>query len=300
MANQPVERKPSDTALFNAMRRTIACKEYQNSRFGADYLAEYFLPAKFRFFLRFKSIRVKTRARLDSFFPGVNEYVIARTTYFDGLFLEALKNRTPQIVLLGAGYDSRAYRFAMQNQGTQIFELDSAPTQERKKECLKKAKIAIPPQVAFVSINFNREALQEVLGMAGWQDSQKTLFLWEGVSYYLNPGSVDQTLDFFSQSAQPGSLLAFDYMISISEENVGEYYGAKEMIQSMQEHHSDEGLTFAVEEGRIGSFLAHRNLKLVEHVDPDELEKSFLTTDEGALIGKVAGHFRIVLVAPMS
>jgi O-methyltransferase involved in polyketide biosynthesis len=53
--------------------------------------------------------------------------MIARTACFDSLFMAALKYRTPQIVLLGAGYDSRAYRFAESNQSTTIFELDIAP-----------------------------------------------------------------------------------------------------------------------------------------------------------------------------
>ena len=55
--------------------------------------------------------------------------MIARTAYFDRLFADALSNKTPQIVLLGAGYDSRAYRFANLNHVTRVFELDIAPTQ---------------------------------------------------------------------------------------------------------------------------------------------------------------------------
>lgn len=298
MVEKHVEGKPSDTALFNAMRRTIACKEYKNSRFGADYLAEYFLPPNYRFLLKIKSIRTNTKEKLASFFPGVNEYIIARTAYFDNLFQAALNDGIPQIVLLGAGYDSRAYRFAKLIQDTQIYELDIAPTQERKKECLRKAKIAIPPQMSFVPIDFNRESLKDVLGKTGWQGGHKTLFLWEGVSYYLDPESVGVTLDFFSHSAHPDSQLAFDYMISITEENMADYYGAKEMLQSMKEQHPEEGLTFSVDEGKIETFLEGRNLRMLQHLDPEEMESKFLTADDGSLIGKVAGHFRIVLVAP--
>ncbi len=61
MVNKIVEQKPSETALFAALRRTIAKKEFNNEKFGPDYLAEYFLPAHFRFFLKFRKIRQTPR-----------------------------------------------------------------------------------------------------------------------------------------------------------------------------------------------------------------------------------------------
>jgi methyltransferase (TIGR00027 family) len=140
MAAKGVEEKPSQTALFGAMRRYIAHREYPNSRFGSDDLAARFLPPSFQFLLRFEKVRLNVKERLNGAFPGMHEYIIARTAYFDRLFTAALNEQTPQIVLLGAGYDSRAYRFASLNQGTRIFELDATPTQARKKKCLKRAK----------------------------------------------------------------------------------------------------------------------------------------------------------------
>ena len=216
MTNNSVEQKPSETALFATLRRTIANKEYKNKKFGPDDLAEYFLPAHFRFLLKYNKIRANTKNRLNGVLPGLNEYMIARTAYFDRLFLDALKDKTPQIVLLGAGYDSRAYRFAKSNHGTRIFELDISPTQDRKINCLNKARIDIPKVVTFVPINFNLESLKDVLEKAGYDNQQKTLFIWEGVSYYLEVESVDKTLEFACQAAHPESTLAFDYTISIS------------------------------------------------------------------------------------
>lgn len=56
--------------------------------------------------------------------PGSYEYFIARTAFFDAAVRRALDENVPQIVLLGAGYDSRAYRFADRIRDTRIFELD--------------------------------------------------------------------------------------------------------------------------------------------------------------------------------
>ena len=298
MTNNSVDQKPSETALFAALRRTIANKEFNNEKFGPDYLAEYFLPPHFRFFLKFKKIRANTKNRLNEFLPGLNEYMIARTVYFDRLFMKALKDKTPQIVLLGAGYDSRAYRFTESNHGTRIFELDIPPTQDRKKERIKKARIDIPKQVTFVPINFNLESLKDVLEKAGYDNQQKTLFIWEGVSYYLEMESVDRTLEFASHAAHQESTLAFDYTISISEENIDHYYGVKEFTQTMKEQHANEELMFSIDEGEVELFLEQRGLKMVDQLDNQEIERTFLVNEDGSLIGRMTGHFRFVLASP--
>ncbi len=298
MIDKNVEQKPSETALFAALRRTIANKEFKNDRFGPDDLAEYFLPPHFRFFLRFKRIRANTKNKLNRFLPGLNEYMIARTAYFDRLFVATLSNKTPQIVLLGAGYDSRAYRFANSNHDTRVFELDIAPTQDRKKECLRKARIDIPKHVTFVPLNFNQESLKDALGKAGYRNDQKTLFIWEGVSYYLEAESVDTTLEFVSQASHLENAIAFDYTISFSEETINDYYGLREFAQTMKKHHANEELMFAIDEGETELFLEQRGLKMVDHLNNEEIERTFLLDENGSLLGQITGHFRFVLASP--
>jgi methyltransferase (TIGR00027 family) len=300
MSNKSIEKKPSETALFAALRRTIANKEFKSEKFGPDDLAEYFLPPHFRFFLKFKKIQINTKNKLSGFLPGLNEYMIARTAFFDRLFVDALNNKTPQIVLFGAGYDSRPYRFANSNQGTRIFELDARPTQDRKKKCIRKARIDIPRHVTFVPINFNQESLKDILEKAGYDNNQKTLFIWEGVSYYLEKKSVDTTLEFVSRSSHHESALAFDYTISISEENIDDHYGVKEFTQTMKEHHANEELMFSLDEGEIESFLEQRGLNIVDHLNNEEIERMFLLDEKEVLIGRITGHFRFILASPNS
>jgi len=93
------------------------------------------------------------------------------------------------------------------------------------------------------------------------------------------------------------SVIAFDYTLSLSEENLPDYYGAKEFAQTMGEHHAAEKLTFSIQEGKIESFLEKRNLKMIDHLDNEEIEAKFLTMDNGALIGQTTGHFRFVSTA---
>lgn len=300
MTKKSVEQKPSKTALIGALRRTLANKEFENDKYGADNLAECFLPPHFRFFLGFKRIRANTKNKLDRFIPGMSEYLIARTAYFDRLFVHALNNKTPQIVLLGAGYDSRAYRFATLNHGTRIFELDIVPTQNRKKKCIRKARIDIPKHVTFVPVNFNQESLKDVLVKAGYKNDQKTLFIWEGVIYYLDEESVNTTLELVSQASHHDSAIAFDYTISVSEENINDYYGVKEFVQTMKEHHANEELMFSINEDETESFLEKRGLKMIEHLDNDEIERTFLLKENGSLLGQITGHFRFAMASSLN
>jgi len=297
MESRSLQQKPSDTALLTALRRAMANKDYANGQFGPDYLAESFLPSYFRFFLRFQKIRTIAQRRLDRFFPGLTEYIVARTVYFDSLFVNALSKNIPQIVLLGAGYDTRAYRFTKLNQGTRIFELDIAPTQNRKIKCLQDAKIDMPPEIAYVPIDFEAESLKEVLENVGYERHNETLFLWEGVTYYLDPAAVDATLEFIRNSTNVKSRVALDYIVTVSDENINTYFGVKEFVQAMKTHHANEGLVFSIKEGQATSFFEQRTLQVVQHLNNVEIEKTYLTDDNGKLLGHMTGHFRFVVIA---
>jgi len=293
-----VEKRHSETAIFAALYRTIANNEFKNERFGSDYLAEYFLPVHFKFFIKFNKIREKFKNKSNRLTPGMYEYVLARTVFFDNIFIEALNKNTPQIVLLGAGYDTRAYRLVKLNNDTKIIELDIATTQNRKKKCLKKAHIEIPEQATLVPMDFNKESLQNVLKNAGYNNDEKTLFIWEGVSYYLEPESVDATLEFVKKSSHNESVIAFDYAISISEENIDNYYGAKEFAQTWRKHRSGELFRFTIDDGKIEPFLEQRGFNLVNHFNNQEIEKTFLLNEKGSLIGHITGLFRFAMASP--
>ena len=110
---------------------------------------------------------------------------------------------------------------------------------------------------------------------------------------------MDSTLEFVSQNLHPESAVAFDYVISISSENIDKYYGVREFSQTMQEHHADEQLLFSIDEGKTESYLAGRGLKIVNHLDNKEIESEFILAEDGSLLGPITGHFRFVLASPI-
>jgi methyltransferase (TIGR00027 family) len=267
-------------AGFRAISAIDARKEIR----GNDYLAEIFLPEERKLAMKNPALLKEIATRS----PGMYEYVIARTAYLDNITEQALKDSIPQIVFLGAGYDSRPYRFKDQIKGTRIFEVDIETTQKHKMQLLSQAKIPIPGQVIFVSINFNTETLENVLFKAGYEKDKKTLFIWEGVTYYLASGTVDDTLNFIKSNSSPGSSICFDYAASWPD--MINAYGVKEAVKTMSANASGEPIRFAIARGKIEPFLAERGYKLIEHLTPEDMEARFLTLQDGSSAGKVIGH----------
>jgi len=295
VSEQTAKPMPSQTALFSALRRALANRHYGGPPFGPDDLAIHFLEAQQRFLFRFHKIREYGERKLDQAMPGMTPYIIARTAYFDRVFLDALQAGAPQIVILGAGYDSRASRFAASKGGTTVYELDAAETQARKRECLAAAHVAIPQSVRLVPIDFLHESLADALGKAGFRPDARTLFLWEGVSYYLDAASVDRTLAFVRGTGDGDAAIAFDYTIPLTDEDMGDCYGSATFLDAMRAYHASEAFMFAIPDDEIESFLAARGLQLVEHYNAAAIEESFLRDGQGALLGRVTGNFRFVL-----
>jgi O-methyltransferase involved in polyketide biosynthesis len=115
----------------------------------------------------------------------------------------------------------------------------------------------------------------------------------------LGPESVDVTLEFVSNPSHYESVIAFDYAISISEEKFNNYYGVKEFAQTWRKYRSNELFRFAIDKVKVESFLEQRGLKIVNHFDNRELEKTFLLNENGSLIGQITGLFRFVLSSPI-
>jgi methyltransferase (TIGR00027 family) len=293
MTKRAIERKASNTAGYTCFSRACATRE-QDERFrGPDYMAEVFLPAFAKGILNVPLLRKLFVKRVAP--PGIYEYVLARTKLLDEIFVDALENNFPQIVLLGAGMDTRALRFNSRNEGTRLFELDIQTTQRPKIEILTRKGIALPEELIFVSIDFNRQSLSEVLLAAGYRANQRTLFLWEGVTMYLTPDAVDSTLAFIRDSGAEGSRVVFDYIYASVLRRENRYYGEQEIFERVSK--AGESWTFGIEEGETERFLSDRGFRLNSHHTPQDLEKAYLTADDGAFLGRINGTHCIVIAS---
>jgi methyltransferase (TIGR00027 family) len=291
MTERTIERKGSSTAGYTCFSRACATREKDKRFRGPDYLAEIFLPPIPQILFSVPFLR---KWLMRKMFPtGIHEYVLARTNLFDEVFVDALERGFSQIVLLGAGMDTRALRFQDRNRGAKIFELDIEATQRYKRELYERKKTALPNTLVFVPIDFNKQRLADVLTQAGYREGQQTLFLWEGVTMYLEAEAVDGTLAFIRSSAAEGSVVAFDYIRASVLRRENTLYGEKGGYDRVAQ--VGERWMFGIEDGEIEKFLAERGLKLLSHYTPSDLEAAYLTADDGMRLGRINETHCIVI-----
>ena len=135
---------------------------------------------------------------------------IARTRFIDDSLLDAVRAGVAQVVILGAGFDCRAYRLPSLAQAT-VFEVDHPATQHAKRACLSRCLDELPGHVRFVDIDFNAQRLDARLVQVGLSANVPTFWIWEGVTNYLTDEAVSDTLNSIRQVA-PHSQLVFTYI----------------------------------------------------------------------------------------
>ena len=136
--------------------------------------------------------------------PGARPSGVARTQWIDDVLSESLRKGIEQLVILGAGYDSRPYRMAGLD-SARVFEVDHPATSASKQ---KRLAGIVSSNVTYVRLDFDKDDLGAALANAGFNLDRQTFLLWEGVTNYLTEDAVDMTLRYIS-GAKPGSLLLF-------------------------------------------------------------------------------------------
>jgi methyltransferase (TIGR00027 family) len=168
---------------------------------------------------------------------SIGELVIARTLYFDRI-IERATGDVEQFVVMGAGYDTRAYG-SYQREGLTFFETDQKNVQQHKRRQLAKAEIHAG-HVRFVAVDFSTENAFDKMTDAGFERSRKTLFLWEGVSLYLSESDVRKTMQDVRTHAATGSVLLVD-IYADRFVNIGKRSVVKKTLD-----YTDEGLGFSL------------------------------------------------------
>ncbi|HTJ24356.1 MAG TPA: class I SAM-dependent methyltransferase [Gemmatimonadaceae bacterium] len=203
--------RPSRTAQFVALGRAIADAGLSHVPGFRDPTARVFLNARgTRSLARITGAARdgKTSTRVEMA-RGMADLMALRTTAIDAAVRESVAAGATQLVILGAGYDGRAWRMN-ELAGVRVFEVDRAATQADKR-----ARVAeLPPpigDVRFVAIDFERESLAAVLERAGHDGSSPTCWICEGVVMYLTRDAMHATLADVAARSAPGSTLLVNY-----------------------------------------------------------------------------------------
>lgn len=205
---------PSKTAevvcLFRALEQRRAHKIVD------DPFAHHFLGRSFKATVAAAAAAGPLSEIPARFLPGVATFVLARHRFIDDALRVALARngdeRVDQIVLLGAGYDTRAYRFGSELAGRPVFEVDFPSTGARKDDLVRKHARDLPGTVVRrVEVDFLKETFDGPLTRAGFLQGARTFFVWEGVSMYLTRDAVKRTLTLMRSLAGAHSDVCCDF-----------------------------------------------------------------------------------------
>jgi len=231
------------------------------------------------------------KQQLDQILPGAYHFQNARTKHIDACISRAIDAGFEQIVMLGAGFDTRAYRL-QGNGAVQFIEVDLPQLQAEKQRKVELVLGRIPSNVAYVPLDFNTQSLDVLLQQPVFDSSKATYFNWEGVSYYLNATGVDATLGFVADKAPKGSKIVFDYMPQSMIDGSVDYYGGAQSRSYMAEF--GEPVIFGIPDNSITAFLEARGLHVCEDLSPDDLAQRYLRRADACIDGRVAGYIRMV------
>ena len=176
------------------------------------------------------------------------------------------------MVILGAGYDSRAYRIEGLKK-MNVFEGDHPATQAVKMEKIKEIFGGLPDHVVYVPVDLGAEDLGQRLREMGYDRSLKTLFLMEGLLYYLPSKAVDEILSFIVKNSGRGSSILFDYY----PQSVVDGNSPLEAGRNVWNHVSQLGepFLFGIEEGTVEAFLVKRGFSQVRNVTSEDYKKAY-------------------------
>ena len=156
--------------------------------------------------------QLSDRETAEMFIDRVAHSVCMRSRLVEGELADGLDRGLKQLVVLGAGLDSTAYRLLELTNQLQIFEVDHPATQKWKRERLKGIGIEIPSNLKFVSYDFENQTLGDALDKGGVDRNAMTLFSWLGVHPYLTAEAVTSTLSVLGAFPK-GSELVMDFVL---------------------------------------------------------------------------------------
>jgi methyltransferase (TIGR00027 family) len=208
-------------------------------------------------------------------------YEVIRTKYMDGVLSASTAAGATQVVLLGAGFDTRAHRMRKEIGTASVFELDQPHMSARKQE---RARALPESRVRYLAADLEEDDLAEVLHKGGFDPSAKTVVLWSGVTPYLRQEGVDTTLRWFAQQA-PCSSLVFDYCWQEVLDGTTVIPEAQAVLQDVASR--GEPWRWGIRRGCANELLAAYRLDLVEDLEGAEAQHRYLTRTDGSVQGPI-------------
>lgn len=238
-----------------------------------------------------RAFHAGTRSAFERILPGAYWAEIARVKHFDEILLARVSAGVPQVVFLGAGLDSRPYRFPSELEGVGTFEVDHPVTASRKRKRVAALLAGRADPVVRVAVDLREESLERELGETGFDPTVPTLVLWIGVAPYLPVEDVSKVFDWVASLA-PSSSLAFDYYDAAFFDEKRRTAAARRVRWAIER--SGERLISSFEPEAVPSMLASRGLALKSHLGPVDQAARYLRDSRGEIAGRPISYANFV------
>ncbi|MGA7750614.1 MAG: class I SAM-dependent methyltransferase [Gallionella sp.] len=159
-----------------------------------------------------------SRLRANPFY----HYVLARTKYYDEVFLDAVYGSVNCIVNIGCGSDTRAYRFAhiLKQKGVTVLECDQAHAIYAKQRIAQKHWPT--DHIRYVPLDLNDTEWPNFAKLLDEKSQEPVLVMMEGVSPYISKESFEAFLGLLASKLDARSLLAYDFKIAGTVDGFGQ------------------------------------------------------------------------------
>ncbi len=262
--------RASETMVMAALARASAVIDPRFPEPGADDVVRRLLPASARR-LFWPVIRDLVRWSMTRRVPGAYGFVYARTRVIDEHVRSAIADGATQLVIIGAGLDTRAIRFASPT--LKVFEVDHVLSQVFKRERLVAAKMDPTGNgQRYVSFDFVRGRLVDALMQQGFTREERTCVVAEGFTFYVKPPVIYALLGFLSGDCAPGSTIVFDYIDAATADGTTKDREAKKTRKAMAER--GEPFQFGIHFGSLEEHLEPMGLTVVRDYRAEELEQA--------------------------
>ena len=273
------EGKPSRTAL-GAARHRAAHQVIEHGLVFCDPLAVRILGAD--------ADEAVQEAKKDPTRRRMRLFIAARSRFAEDALAVAVKQGATQVVVLGAGLDTFAYRSSLGG-AVRVFEVDHPATQEWKRRLLAEAGIPQPASLTFAPIDFEKGTLADGLAAAGFDRDKQTFFTWLGVAPYLTEQAVFSTLEFVAGLPAKAHIV-FDYGNPPRPDMGHEGYAAAHRELAARVAKIGESIRSHFETEKLHLRLRGMGFFEIEDLDPGLIRRRFLQ-GEKAQGPERGGHF---------
>jgi len=197
---------------------------------------------------------------------------IARTRLIDDWLAESLRGKEGRVIILGAGYDCRAYRIEALSR-CRVLEIDHPDTQSQKMKMLVSDFGGLPPHVKLIGADLTKTDLRDVITGEAFASKEPAFVIWEGVTHYLGEAAVDGTLRALSDVLPAGSRLVFTYLHAGLLDGSVSFWGAG--ISKKQVAGEGEPWVWGMDPAGMPDYLKERGFALIEDLGADDYRERY-------------------------